>query len=548
MQFPMAKFVNPNNGFCSKTMTFHSLRAAVPLPPESAPVSITDFFFSFLSSSPPSPTAVALIDASSRRCILFSELIFRFKNLAASLRSRFGLSKGDCAFVISSNNIYTPILYLSLFSIGVVVSPANPAASIPEIHHQIGLSKPLIAFASLDSAHKIPSLKYGVVTIDSIDFESLMESQSKKKEQEGIKVNQSDVSTILYSSGTTGLVKGVALTHRNLAAAIAGGMRPVRKFPMVTFCTVPLFHVYGLALSLRALASGDCVVIIGGGRTFDLRKMYRVVEKYKVSHVSLAPPSVVKMVRDAEIMDGYDLSSLEVIGCGGAHLSRIIIERLRKRLPNVQLAQAYGLTETTGRVFSTMSADESRIEGATGKLMANCEAKIVEPESGAALPPSKLGELWVRGALVMKGYVDDEGATAAVLDSEGWLRTGDLCSINNQGFLFFVDRIKELIKYKGYQVAPAELEHLLNSHPDIVEAAVVPFPDEEAGQVPVAFVVRQSGCNIDESKLKHFVAQQVSPYKRIRRVMFIDSLPKNASGKVLRKELVTKLSSSTSKL
>ncbi|XVE74817.1 hypothetical protein DITRI_Ditri12bG0048600 [Diplodiscus trichospermus] len=546
----MAEFVDPNSGFCSKTMTFHSLRPPLQLPPESAPVSVTEFIFSLLNSYPPSPTAVALIDATTRRRILYPELIFRFKNLVASLRTHFDLSKGDCAFVLSPNNIYTPILYLSLFSLGVVISPVNPTATVPEIHHQIRLSKPVIAFASSDSAHKIPSLKYGMVTIDSVEFESLMEGQSEKKEQEGNKVNQSDVATILYSSGTTGRVKGVALTHRNWAVTVAGGMRPVRKFPLVAFCTVPLFHAYGLAISLRALASGDCLVIIGRGRPFDLRKMYRVVEEYKVSHLALAPPLIVTMVRDAaEIMGGYDLSSLEVLVCGGAHLSKSMIERLRKRLPKVQLAQSYGLTETSGRVFGTMGPEESRVEGATGKLVANCEAKIIDPETGAALPPSKPGELWVRGALVMKGYVDNEEATAAVVDSEGWLRTGDLCYINNEGFLFFVDRIKELIKYKGYQVAPAELEHLLNSHPDVVESAVVPFPDEEVGQVPVAFVVRQSGSNIDESKLKDFVAQQVSPYKRIRRVIFIDSLPKNASGKLLRKELVKILSSSsTSKL
>ncbi|XP_022735028.1 4-coumarate--CoA ligase-like 9 [Durio zibethinus] len=544
----MANFVDINSGLCSKTMTFHSLRPPVSLPPESAPLSLTDFIFSLLNSYHPSPNAVALIDATTRQRILYPELISRFENLVASLRNHFGLSKGDCAFVFSPNNIYTPILYLSLLSLGIVISPVNPAATIPEIHHQIRLSKPVIAFASSSSVHKIPSLKYGVVTIDSVEFESLMECQSEKKEQEGFKVNQSDVATILYSSGTTGRVKGVALTHRNWAANIAGGMSPGRKFPMVTFCTVPLFHAYGLAVSLRTVASGDCVVIMGGGGKFDVRKMYRVVEEYRVSHLALAPPLVVTMVRDADIMDGYDLRSLEVIICGGAHLSKSMIERFKKRLPKVQLAQSYGLTETTGRVFATMEPDESRIEGATGKLMANCEAKVVDPDTGSALPPSKPGELWVRGANVMKGYVDDEEATAAVLDSEGWLRTGDLCYINNDGFLFFVDRIKELIKYKGYQVAPAELEHLLNSHPDVVEAAVVPFPNEEAGQVPVAFVVRKSGSNIDESTIKDFVAQQVSPYKRIRRVTFIDSLPKNASGKVLRKELMIKLSSPTSKL
>ncbi|XP_017970078.1 PREDICTED: 4-coumarate--CoA ligase-like 9 [Theobroma cacao] len=545
----MANFVDPKTGFCSKTMTFHSLRPPVPLPPESAPISLTDFIFYLLNSSPPSPTAVALIDATTRRRILYPELISRVNNLAASLRTHFGLSKGDCAFVSSPNNIYTPILCLSLFSLGVVVSPANPAATIPEIHHQIRLSKPVIAFASLDSDHKIPSLKYGTAIMDSVEFESLMVNRSEKKKQEGIKVNQSDVATILYSSGTTGRVKGVALTHHNWTATIATGysLRPMRKCPTVAFCPVPLFHVYGLAYSLRLLATGNCVVINGGGGRLDMKKIYDIVEEYRVSQVALAPPLVVTMVRDAGMMEGCDLSSLEVISCGGAHLSKSKIERLRKRLPKVQLAQAYGLTETTGRVFATMGPHESQIEGATGKLMANCEAKIVDPETAVALPPSKPGELWIRGALVMKGYVDNEEATAATVDSEGWLRTGDLCYIDNEGFLFFVDRLKELIKYKGYQVAPAELEHLLSSHPDVVDSAVVPFPDEEAGQVPVAFVVRQSGSNIDESEIKHFVARQVSQYKRIRRVIFIDSLPKNASGKVLRKELV-ELSSATSKL
>ncbi|KAB1999543.1 hypothetical protein ES319_D12G169500v1 [Gossypium barbadense] len=540
--------VDPNSGFCSKTMTFHSLRSPVSLPPESAPISFTDFFFFMLQSSPPSPTAVVLIDATTRRRILHTELIFRFENLVTSLRTHFGLSKGDCAVVFTPNNIFTPILYLSLLSIGVVISPVNPAATAPEIHHLIRHSKPVIAFASSDSAHKIPLLKHGVVAIDSVEFESLMESPSEKTENRGIKVNQSDVATILYSSGTTGGIKGVALTHRNLTAVIAGGMRPVRSSPTVVLCTVPFFHVYGLVFSLRSMVSGDCMVITGGSRSFGLRKMYGVIYEYRVSLLALAPPLIVKMVNDTAIMDGYDLSSLEAVLCGGAHLSKSMIQRLRKRLPKVKLAQAYGLTETTGRVFSTMVPDETQAEGATGKLMPNCEAKIVDPETGAALPPAKPGELWVRGPLVMRGYVDNEEATVGTLDSDGWLRTGDLCYINNEGFLFFVDRIKELIKYKGYQVAPAELEHLLNSHPDVVESAVVPFSDEEAGQVPVAFVVRQSGSNIDESKLKHFVAQQVSPYKRIRRIMFIDSLPKNASGKVMRKELVIKLSSATSKL
>ncbi|XVF02699.1 hypothetical protein REPUB_Repub04eG0196900 [Reevesia pubescens] len=186
---------------------------------------------------------------------------------------------------------------------------------------------------------------------------------------------------------------------------------------------------------------------MGRGRGFDTRKMYSVVEEYKISHVALAPPLIVTMVRNAEIISGYDLSSLEVIVCEKAHLTKI---------------------------FGAMGPDESRIEGATGKLMANCEAKIVDPEIGVALPHCKPEKLWVIGALVMNGYVDNEEAIA--------------CDF---GF--------------RWMVAPAELEHLLISHPDVIEAIVVLFSDEEVGQVPVAFVVRESDSNINESKLKDFV-------------------------------------------
>lgn len=211
--------------------------------------------------------------------------------------------------------------------------------------------------------------------------------------------------------------------------------------------------------------------------------------------------------------------------------------------------KGYGLTETTARIFGTVGPKECQVVGATGKLLSNCQAKIVDPESRIPQPPSTPGELWVRGPFIMKGYVGDEEATAAILDSDGWLRTGDLCYIDDEGFLFFVDRIKEMIKYNGYQIAPAELEHLLQSHPDIVDAAVVPFPDEQAGQIPIAFVVRKRWSIIDESQIQDFIAQQVAPYKRIRQVTFVDSLPKNAPGKVLRKELIKLAhSKATSKL
>ncbi|KDP26770.1 hypothetical protein JCGZ_17928 [Jatropha curcas] len=539
--------VDSRSGFCPKTKIFHSLRPEVPLPPLTASISVTQFAFSLLHSFPPSPTSPALIDAITRRRISFSEFVLSTKTLSSSLHHSHRLNKGDVVFILSPNSVDIPILCFSLFSLGVIVSTGNPASSKSEILHQIQLSKPVIAFATSDSAHKIPNIK--TIIIDSPEFDSLMESSSHDtREFEGVKVYQSDTAAILYSSGTTGRVKGVMLTHRNFTSVVAAGhaVRTVRKTPAVSFCAVPYFHAYGLSYFTRALAMGETVVSM---RRFAMKTMLTAIQDFRITHMALAPPIVVAMVKDREVVDGYDLSSLEVVGCGGAPLRKSVVELFRQRFPNVILGQAYGLTESTARVFGTVGPEEGQVIGATGKLMPNCQAKIVDPDTGISLPPGSSGELWLRGPTIMKGYVGDEEATAATLDSEGWLRTGDLCYIDNEGFLFFVDRIKELIKYKGYQVAPAELEHLLQSHPDIAEASVIPYPNEEAGQVPVAFVVRQHGRRINESQIKDFIAQQVAPYKRIRRVIFVDSLPKNAPGKVLRKELIKlALSSANSKL
>ncbi|CAB4294752.1 unnamed protein product [Prunus armeniaca] len=537
--------IDPKSGFCSTTKTFHSLRPNAPLPPQTTPLSVTHYILSHLQHSPPPHSTPALLDAASGLRVLYPEFTRRVQSLAFSLHSQLGLSHGDCAFILSPNSLHVPVLYLSLFSLGVIVSPSNPASSIPDLSSQIRICKPAVAFATSATAHKIPnSLRLGTVLLDSAEFESMMTSPAAA-EPRLVQVSQSDTATILYSSGTTGRVKGVALTHRNWISTLAGVYavrRAAAASPQaaVALCMVPFFHVYGIAFCLRVLAVGDTLASISG--RFDLEAMMRAIELFRITHVAWAPPVAVAVVKsgDGNETGGYDLSSLQVIACGGAPLAKSVIDKLKKRLPNVQLAQGYGLTETTARVFGAVGPEETRVEGANGKLMPNIEAKIVEADSetGIGLPPLMQGEIWVRGPCIMKGYVGDEEATASALDSEGWLKTGDLCYIDNDGYLFFVDRIKELIKYKGYQVAPAELEHLLQSHPDIVDAAVIPYPDEEAGQVPMAFVVRSSGSFVDESQVKDFIAKQVAPYKKIRGVAFINSIPKSAQGKVMRKELI----------
>ncbi|KAL3751870.1 hypothetical protein ACJRO7_012668 [Eucalyptus globulus] len=539
---PFASSIDPNSGFCAKTGIYHSLRPPAPLPQPSAPISITDYVFSHLASHPPPATAAALLDADTSRRVAYPELIRRVRSLASSLRSRLGLSRGDCALIISPNSLDIPVLYLSLLSIGVAVSPCNPTSTAPEILHLIHLSRPSIAFATSKTAGKVPSPRLGTVLIDSPEFESLTRVVAPTGDPDQMGVSQSDTAAILYSSGTTtGKVKAVALTHRNLTSLVAGSyaVTAARASPAVALCTVPYFHVYGFTYCVRSLALGETLVCTG---RFRVEEMRRAIERFGVSHLAVAPPVVVAMAKGGSATEGHDFGSLEVVLSGGAALPAAVVARFKDRFPHVRLAQGYGLTESTGRAFGTVGPKEYAVVGAVGKLVPNCEAKIVDPDTAAFLPPCKVGELWLRGSSTMKGYVGDQQATRAIFDAEGWLRSGDLCYIDGQGFLFFVDRIKEIIKYKGYQVAPAELENLLQSHPDIVEAAVAPYPDEEAGQIPMAFIVRRLGSTVDELSIKAFVAKMVAPYKKIRRVMFINSLPKNAAGKVLRREL-TKLAS-----
>uniref|UniRef100_J3L6U2 4-coumarate--CoA ligase n=1 Tax=Oryza brachyantha TaxID=4533 RepID=J3L6U2_ORYBR len=325
-------------------------------------------------------------------------------------------------------------------------------------------------------------------------------------------------------------------------AAEAGGEPPP---PAVTLIPIPLFHVFGFMMALRSVAMGETAVLM---ERYDFIAALRAIERYRVTLLPAAPPVLVAMVKYEEARR-RDLSSLLVIGIGGAPLGREVAEQFAAVFPNVEIVQGYGLTESSGAVAATVGPEESKMYGSVGKLASHLQAKIVDPSTGEELGPGQRGELWVRGPIVMKGYVGDDEATAATVDSEGWLKTGDLCYFNEDGFLYIVDRLKELIKYKGYQVPPAELEHILQSHPEIVDAAVIPYPDEEAGQLPMAFIVRQPNSNITKEQVMDYVAKHVAPYKKVRRVAFVPTITKSPAGKILRRELVQQaLSMGASKL
>ncbi|XP_062207797.1 4-coumarate--CoA ligase-like 5 [Phragmites australis] len=534
--------IDPRSGFCAATRTFHSLRPAAALPPESLPATAAAYAFSLLSS--PLPDRPALVDAATGIAVSYPSFLAAVRSLAGGLWSKLDLRPGDVALIVAPSQLDVPVLDFALMSIGAVVSPANPASTAEEYAHQVALSRPVVAFAVPEVAAKLPR-HLRCVVIGSDEYKRL--STGGAAAPPVVAVKQSDTAAVLYSSGTTGRVKAVAVTHRNLIALICAHRENREKVakeatevgeqpppPAVTLFPLPLFHVFGFMMLLRSVAMGETTVLM---ERFDFGAVLRAVERYRVTLLPAAPPVLVAMTKSEEARR-RDLSSLLVIGIGGAPLGREVAERFAAIFPNIEIVQGYGLTESSGSVAATVGPEESKAYGSVGKLASHMEAKIVDPATGEALGAGQRGELWVRGPVVMKGYVGDNEATAATIDSEGWLKTGDLCYFNEDGFLYIVDRLKELIKYKGYQVPPAELEHILHSHPEIVDAAVIPYPDEDVGQLPMALIVRKPGSNLTGQQVMDYVAKHVAPYKKVRRVAFVSAIPKSPAGKILRRELV----------
>jgi 4-coumarate--CoA ligase len=362
-----------------------------------------------------------------------------------------------------------------------------------------------------------------------------------------VKIDPEDVVALPYSSGTTGLPKGVMLTHKGLVSSIAqqvDGENPNLYYSSedVILCVLPLFHIYSLnSVLLCGLRAKASILLMP---KFDINGFLSLVNKHGVTVAPVVPPIVLAIAKSPDL-NKYDLSSIRILKSGGAPLGKELEDTVRNKFPKAILGQGYGMTEAGPVLTMSLAFAKEAMNvkpGACGTVVRNAEMKIVDPESGNSLPRNQSGEICIRGDQIMKGYLNDVEATERTIDKEGWLHTGDIGYIDDDDELFIVDRLKELIKYKGFQVAPAELEALLFSHPKISDAAVVPMKDEAAGEVPVAFVVRSNGhTDLTEDEIKQFISKQVVFYKRISRVFFIDAIPKSPSGKILRKDLRAKL-------
>ena len=475
--------------------------------------------------------------------LTYGQLAAGVDRVAAGLAAR-GFDRGDVFGILSPNLPEFPVAFHGVLRAGGVATTMNPLSSVDELAHQLSDAdaRYLLTIPQLlDTANEAAS-RAGVEEVfvfgeaqGATPFSELLGAGGDPPD-----LGDLDPATALaalpYSSGTTGLPKGVMLTHRNLVANVV-------QFEAVDdgdeddvlIAVLPFFHIYGMTLLVNAaLRTGQTVVTMP---RFDLEQFLQLMQDHRVNKAFLVPPILVALAKHP-MVDQFDLSALVRIVSGAAPLGDELAAAVHARL-GCEVKQGYGMTETSPVThFVPASVSPWTKYGSVGPVVPGVDAMLVDVETGDEVADGERGELWVRGPNVMTGYLGNDEATDHTLDADGWLHTGDVAVVDADGDFTIVDRVKELIKYKGYQVPPAELEALLLAHDDIADAAVIPVPDEEAGEIPKAYVVLKPDRQLSADDVMAFVAERVAAYKKIRQVAFVDAIPKSSSGKILRRVLV----------
>ena len=478
----------------------------------------------------------AFIDASSDRTLSYADLHAQAHRLAVGFAAR-GMSKGDVLAICLPNLPEFAVAVYAATTLGAIVTTINPLYTAEELARQLTDANAtyLLTLGQFLEAYKGVIQDIGLVEVFVLGEDEGGTPWAELFSHEGsppaVTIDAAnDIAVLPYSSGTTGMPKGVMLTHRSLvanASMIINGPNDLGEGEVFA-CVPPMFHIYGITMYLgAAMQLGGTVVCMP---RFDFETYITVIAKYRASFAVVVPPVALALAKHPAV-DQHDLSCLRTIVCSAAPLAPALARAMEDRL-GARVLQGYGMTEIAGGSHTQRENDPPE---SVGTALPNVEWKVVDIENREMLPPGEHGEICVRAPSLMTGYLNNPEATAETLDAEGWLYTGDIGYADSEGRCFLVDRLKELIKYKGYQVAPAELEALLLSHPNVADAGVIPIADDEAGEVPKAFVVTNG--EVEASVLQAFVAERVAPYKKLREIEFVESLPKSPAGKLLRRVL-----------
>ncbi len=489
------------------------------------------------------PDAVALVDGDIH--MTFRELD-ALSNACARAMLAEGIETGDRIGLFLPNSAEFEIAAFGASKIGAVFTPMNPAYKEAEAAYQLNDSGARILITTAGGAALLQGVRRDLKTLETVVvtdeegddtcFGEWVGAHSPENLPEPEIDTAEDIIALPYSSGTTGLPKGVMLTHRNLVSnyhqCVANHQITDRDSGLLF---LPLYHIYGALIMGSLILAGATHVLM---KRFTVPDALRLVEEHRLTLFYGVPPALLAIAHHENLGD-YDLSSLRYIMSGAAPLPAEV-RRVVQEKTGVLTFMGYGLTEASPLTHMNPPVEALIQEESVGPPVSDQQQKIVDVETGTReLPVGEAGELVIKGPQVMKGYWNAPEATAETL-RDGWLHTGDIGRVDEEGYVYLMDRKKEMIKYKGFAVAPAELEACLHQHPDVADAAVVPREDAEAGEIPVAFVVPREGVRIDKDALMEFVNGKIAGYKHIRAIAFIDAIPKSGSGKILRRLLKEK--------
>ncbi len=447
-----------------------------------------------------------------------------------------GVQKGDRIAILSPNLPEYVVAFQGIVQAGAVVTTLNPLYKEREILHQLEDCGASAVFTLRFLQTPIQAIREHLPGLRHVWAIEDVWEMAKDSPPEPLPVEidpHTDLCALPYSSGTTGLPKGVMISHFNLIANI----RQLANTGLTTAYSVyldflPFFHIYGMTVLMNGgFTNGVTQVVMP---RFDSALCLDLIQRYKVTNLFVVPPALLALANFPEA-DKYDLSTLQFIVSGAAPLAPEVAQRAEKTCGCIIL-QGYGMTETSA--VANVNPLNRVKPTSVGPPISDTMEKVVSLDDDRELGPGETGELLISGPQIMRGYWQKPQDTADTITADGWLRTGDIAQADEEGYVYIVDRKKELIKYKGYQVAPAELEALLMEHPAVLDAAVIPKPDRESGEVPKAFVLRRPTEQATEEELMAFVAERVAPYKKVREIEFVEAIPKTLSGKILRRDLI----------